>query len=197
MSKNLRPRTLREISERSESIGDFGRNLRDWLHELRRVSSRRQASEAIADEPALLRERFPEGSIADAWLAAYAEHLAGKIGVRAPEWAFLPRCIAAEPIFDEDSDSRKLRMLALEDAPLAFKRRNIFTPSADLPVSLRAGRPAKSKKRGERMRNARGDSGSRVSASSLCCASSCADRQEDLSQSDSIEGDGIPPIRAA
>ena len=27
---------------------------------------------------------------------------------------------------------------------MAFKRRNIFTPSVDLPVSLRAGRPAKS-----------------------------------------------------
>jgi hypothetical protein len=114
------------------------------LHELRSVSSRRQASEAIADEPALLRERFPEGNVADAWLAAYAEHLAGKIGVRAPEWAFLPRRSAAQPIFDEGSDDRKLRTLALKNAPLAFKRRNIFTPSVDLPVSLRAGRPAKS-----------------------------------------------------
>jgi hypothetical protein len=143
MNTYLRPRTLREVSERSDSIGDFGRHLRDWLHELRSVSSRRQASEAIADEPALLRARFPEGNVADAWLAAYAEHLAGKIGVCAPEWAFLPRRIAAEPIFDEGSDNRKLRMLALENSPLAFKRRNIFTPSVDLPLSLRAGRPAK------------------------------------------------------
>lgn len=144
MNTNLRPKTLREVSERSDSIGDFGQNLRDWLHELRSVSSRRKASEAIADEPALLRERFPEGKVADAWLAAYAEHLAGKIGVCAPDWAFLPGRIAAEPIFDEASDNRKLRMLALEHAPLAFKRRNIFTPSVDLPVSLRAGRPSKS-----------------------------------------------------
>ena len=144
MNTNLRPRTLREISERSDSIGDFGRHLRDWLHELRRVSSRPQAIEAIADEPALLCERFPEGNVADAWLAAYAEHLAGKIGVRAPEWAFLPGRIAAEPIFDEGGDNGKLRKLALENAPLAFKRRNIFTPSVDLQVSLRAGRPSKS-----------------------------------------------------
>jgi hypothetical protein len=144
VNTNLRPRTLREISQRSDSIGDFGRHLRDWLHELRSVSSRRQAIEAIADEPALLSERFPEGNVADAWLAAYAEHLAGKIGVGAPEWAFLPRRIAAEPIFDESSYNRRLRTLALENAPLAFKRRNIFTPSVDLPVVLRAGRPAKS-----------------------------------------------------
>jgi hypothetical protein len=144
VNTNLRPKTLREISERSDSIGDFGRHLRDWLHELRSVSTRRQAIEAIADEPAILKERFPEGNVADAWLAAYAEHLAGKIGVRAPEWSFLPARIAAEPIFDEGGGSRKLRTLALANAPLAFKRRNIFTPSVDLPVSLRAGRPAKS-----------------------------------------------------
>jgi hypothetical protein len=138
-----RPRTLREIAERSDSLGDFGRNLRDWLHELRSVSSRRQAAAAIADEPARLKERFPNGHVADAWLAAYAEHLAGKVGVCAPEWAFLPWRAAVEPIFDEGGDSRMLRALALEHAPLAFKRRNIFTPSVDLPVSLRAGRPRK------------------------------------------------------
>jgi hypothetical protein len=37
-----------------------------------------------------------------------------------------------------------LRTLALIHAPLAFKRRNIFTPWVDLPLALRAGRPAKS-----------------------------------------------------
>jgi hypothetical protein len=144
VNANLRPRTLREISERSNSIGDFGRHLRDWLHELRNVSSRRQAVEAIADEPEFLKEKFPEGNVADAWLAAYAEHLSGKIGVSAPEWAFEPGRIAAEPIFDEGSDNGKLRTLALQNAPFAFKRRNIYTPSVDFPLSLRAGRPVKS-----------------------------------------------------
>lgn len=37
-----------------------------------------------------------------------------------------------------------LRTLALVRAPLAFKRRNIFTHSVDLPLALRAGRPTKS-----------------------------------------------------
>jgi hypothetical protein len=144
VNTNLRPKALKEISERSDSIGDFGRHLRDWLHELQSVSSRRQAIEAIVDEPGLLSKMFPEGNVADAWLAAYAEHLAGTIGVCAPEWAFLPSRIAAEPIFDEGSDSRRLRALAIENSPLAFKRRNIYTPSVDLPVALRAGRPGKS-----------------------------------------------------
>jgi len=140
---NSRPRTLKEVAERSGSIAEFGRNLRDWLHELRSVSSRRQAAAAIADEPALLRQNFPEGNVADAWLAAYAEHLAGRVGIFPPEWAFLPWRTVADPAFDEGGDSRRLRELALEHTPLAFKRRNIFTPSVDLPVSLRAGRPTK------------------------------------------------------
>lgn len=140
---SFRPTTLKEIAQRSDSIGDFGRHLRDWLHELRRASSRTQAVAAITDEPPRLRDKFPQGHIADAWLAAYAEHLAGKIGTAAPEWAFASWRTSDDPIFDEGS-TPTLRTLALVRAPLAFKRRNIFTPSVDLPLALRAGRPAKS-----------------------------------------------------
>jgi hypothetical protein len=139
-----RPITLKDVAERSESLADFGRHLRDWLHELRRISSRAQATAAIADEPSPLRDKFPQGHVADAWLAAYAEHVAGKIGLPTPEWAFAPWRTAAEPIFDEGGDTTTLRALALAHAPLAFKRRNIFTPSVDLPLLLHAGRPIKS-----------------------------------------------------
>ena len=140
---SLRPTTLKEIAERSDSIGDFGRHLRDWLHELRRASSRTQAAATIADEPPRLRDKFPQGHVADAWLAAYAEHLAGRIGAAAPEWAFAPWRTSDDPVFD-DGSTPTLRTLALVRAPLAFKRRNIFTPSVDLPLALRAGRPVKS-----------------------------------------------------
>lgn len=139
---NYRPKTLKEIAERSDSIEAFGRHLRDWLHELRRASSRTQATAAIAHEPSRLRNKFPQGYIADAWLAAYAEHLASKVGTPAPQWAFGPGRTSTEPIFDE-GNTPALRTLALLRAPLAFKRRNIFTPSVDLPLALRAGRPAK------------------------------------------------------
>lgn len=140
---SLRPTTLNEIAQRSDSIEDFGRHLRDWLHELRRASSRPQAMLAITEEPPRLHDKFPQGLVADAWLGAYAEHLAGKLGMSAPEWAFAPWRISDDPIFDEGSTAA-LRILALVRAPLAFKRRNIFTPSVDLPVTLRAGRPTKS-----------------------------------------------------
>lgn len=48
---NPSPTTLREIAQRSDSITEFGRHLRDWLHEVRRASSRRQLGSAIAAEP--------------------------------------------------------------------------------------------------------------------------------------------------
>jgi hypothetical protein len=139
----LRPTTLKVVAQRSDSIGDFGRHLRDWLHELRRASSRPQVALTIAEEPPRLRDKFPQGQVADAWLAAYAEHLAGKLGATAPEWAFAPWRTSDDPIFD-DGSTPALRTLALIRAPLAFKRRNIFTPSVDLPLALRAGRPTKS-----------------------------------------------------
>ena len=53
-------------------------------------------------------------------------------------WVSIPH-----PLFDESS-TPALRIFALAGAPLAFRRRNIFTPSVDLPLALRPGRPTKS-----------------------------------------------------
>lgn len=139
-----RPKTLREVAEQSESLTEFGLNLRDWLHELRRASSRSQAAASIIDKPPRLKAKFPRGEVADAWLAAYAEHLARKLGHQSPAWAFARERVATNPIFDEGCDSPILRARALAYAPAAFKRRNIYTPAVDLPLRLRAGRPSES-----------------------------------------------------
>ncbi len=138
-----RPTSLAEVANHSESLADFGRNLRDWLHHLRGISSRIQAAAAIAGEPPLLRKKFAQGDVADTWLAAYAEHLAARIRIPAPTWAFGPARFLVEPAFDEPGGSPALRALALVHSPLAFKRRNLFTPAVDLPLTLRAGRPTK------------------------------------------------------
>jgi len=110
---------------------------------LRRASSRPRAAFTITEEPPRLRRQIPRGQVADAWLAAYAEHLAGKVSAVPPEWAFAPWRHVRRSDLDEGS-TPTLRTLALVRAPLAFNRRNIFTPSVDLPLALRAGRPAKS-----------------------------------------------------
>lgn len=139
-----RPDTLAAVAARADSLAAFGRHLRDWLHQLRRCSARPQAAAAIADEPELLRGRFPGGHVADAWLGAYADHLAGKLGRAAPEWAFRPERVAPDPVFDVGELTPRLRWLALREAPGAFKRRNLYPSGVDLPLRLRAGRPAKS-----------------------------------------------------
>jgi len=141
---NQRPSTLKAVAERSESLADFGRHLRDWLHELRLASSRPLAAVAIAEEPPRLSHKFIQGEIADAWLAAYAEHLAVKAGIQPPNWIFTSPRVLTEPSFNDKNESPRLRALALVHAPLAFKRRNIYTPSVDLPLSLHSGRPRKS-----------------------------------------------------
>lgn len=147
---NARPATLQEVATWSDSLAEFGRHLRDWLHELRRASSRPQAEALFKEEPPLLRDRFAGGQVADAWLAAYAEHLAGSIGREAPAWAFAPERFSPAPLFDEGGDTPTLRMIALARSPLAFKRRNIYTPAVDLPLRLRAGRPALSREQKRR-----------------------------------------------
>ena len=141
---SLRPVTLAEIAERAESLEDFGRHFRDWLHEIRRHSSRPQLAAVVEAEPPRLAARFAQGAVADAWLAAYAEHLAARIGRPAPAWAEARHRVSSEPWFATDTTSPKLRLIALRDSPVAFKKRNLFTAAVDLPLALRAGRPTKS-----------------------------------------------------
>ena len=139
-----RPTSLKEVAIRTDSLADFGRNLRDWLHEVRRISSRPQLERALADEPPILKDRFPQGKIADAWLAAYAEHAASLIDRVPPIWAFDASRTAEDPWFADESASPKLRAFALLYSPLAFKRRNLYTSNVELPLRLRAGQPRKS-----------------------------------------------------
>ncbi len=139
-----RPVTLAEIAERAESLEDFGRHFRDWLHEIRRHSSRPQLHATVREEPTRLAGRFAQGAVADAWLAAYAEYIARRIGRPVPAWADKRGRVSPEPWFATDATSARLRLLALRDSPAAFKKRNLFTPAVDLPLALRAGRPVTS-----------------------------------------------------
>ncbi len=138
---NDRPKSLREIAARAEDLKHFGWEFADWLHTVRALRSRAQLHATIREEPDLLRDRFPEGQVSDAWLAAYAEHLAITAGIAVPAWTASPRRIAPEPWFS--TDGTVSRRLALRDSPPPFKNRNLFTSKVDLPLRLRAGRPPK------------------------------------------------------
>lgn len=155
---NERPTTLRQIAAQSDSLDEFGRHFRDWLHELRRWSSRGKVTAAIREEPKRLDRKFAQGAVADAWLAAYAEFIARRIGCPAPGWSQQRTRVSPEPWFATDEHNPVLRLGALRDSPAPFKNRNLFTPTVDLPLNLRAGRPTKTadeKRRANARRQAR------------------------------------------
>jgi len=139
-NRTERPQTLREVAARSRSFADFGREFQDWLHTLRTLRSRPAIAETIKDAPEFLDIHFSEGATADAWLAAYAEHLAITLGLPVPAWTSSSARIARAPWFE--SETPTLRLMALRDTPAAFKRRNLYTTAVDLPVRLCAGRPS-------------------------------------------------------
>jgi len=73
MKIQKRPESLAKVAAESDSEESFGRNLADFEHELVRLTSRKGLLASIQARPPLLAEVFLTGSVADAWLAAYAE----------------------------------------------------------------------------------------------------------------------------
>lgn len=132
-----RPRTLAEVSAWSDRIEDFGRNLRDWQHEIQRgeVSSRAEFTRRLKPEPGLMQNRFSQGDVADAMLAAYAEWLADQAGIPRPDWCADPRRVAREPWFGSP-----LNGWLLANAPASFRQRNLFTIPEPV-FTPRLGRP--------------------------------------------------------
>jgi hypothetical protein len=139
---NPRPCSLAQVAAQSDSLEEFGRHFQDWLHTIRGHTSRPQLEAAVRERPVRLARKFKDGKIADAWLAASAEHLLTRIGREAPAWTH-GRALA-EPWFAIGGTDTPSRLLALRDSPAPYKARNIFTPGVDLPLRLSAGRPAKS-----------------------------------------------------
>ncbi len=64
-----RPKTAAEVVVGVKTLEQFGRALRDWQHELKQVSSRRQLTERLEASPRMLQDSFKGGDIEDAYLA--------------------------------------------------------------------------------------------------------------------------------
>jgi hypothetical protein len=148
-----RPETMRDIAESSFSLKEFGMNLRDWQHEIQRggVHSRKEFGRRIAEEPEKLADRFPQGNLADATLAAYAEWLADRAGIPRPEWVFGPERVAKSPWFGSP-----LKGWLLVNSPGSFRQRNLFTIPEPVftpkPGRPKVSRDQKRQKAAERQR---------------------------------------------
>jgi hypothetical protein len=129
-----RPATLAEVAAESAAYTDFGRNLRDFLHEWVKARQRSLSlAPMFAEEPVRLCARFAEGAICDAFLAATADFLARGNGIQTPEWALDEDRVLEQPWFSEPFPS--VRLLLLRDTPSAFKDRNLFVFASALEAA--------------------------------------------------------------
>lgn len=129
-----RPQTLQAAAAESESYEDFGHNLKDFLHafaEAQRLAA--PLDRMLAPEPPRLAERFPAGTICDAFLAATADFLARRSGLASPAWALKEDLALETPWFSPDFPG--VRWLLFRDTPSAFKDKNIFVFESALQVA--------------------------------------------------------------
>ena len=137
---SFRPRTARAVARRARSPEEFGHNLRDWLHELRRETTREGLRRACWHRPPRLAGAFAHGEIADAFLAAQVEYLCRCAGLPAPRWVFDECYVLPAPWFPHDGADAHLRALLIRDAHAEFANRNLFTTS-EFTWAPKRGRP--------------------------------------------------------
>jgi len=135
--KNIRPNSLKEVAEQSESLEDFGYGLRDWDHIIQRsgIHSGKELSRRIQDKPPRLQNKFKGGDTADAYLAAYAEWLANGAGIERPDWVNEPSRVSKEPWFGGPDHA-----YLITHTPASFRQRNLFTIPEPI-FTPRPGRP--------------------------------------------------------
>src|SRR4051794_24795450 len=111
----VRPQTLAEVADCSSSMQDIYPHLRDFLHAFKAAPAGRR----IAAEPPLLRARFADGALADAYLAAVAVELSLDLRQSRPAWTQKPERILKTPWFAAKSD--ELRIVLLHESPAGFR----------------------------------------------------------------------------
>ncbi len=136
-----RPKTLKELAQRSHSLEAFGRNLRDWQHEIsRRVTSRSEFKRRIQEEPEQLAKKFKRGNVADAYLAAYADWLSAQASLQSPDWVGGSQRRLKNPWYADSNHSQLAEL-----APESFRVRGVYTIPDPIFIPRR-GRPRVSAK---------------------------------------------------
>lgn len=136
-----RPLTAFEVCEDVPDEEVFGRNLRDWQHEIRKVHSREEFLQRVVDAPKLLQPTLNDHGQCDAYLASYVEWLSDIAGVEAPGWVDQSERFATKAWYDFP----ECWWISFLQSPRAFRRHGVFT-SPDNVLNIRPGRPRKSAK---------------------------------------------------
>ena len=129
-----RPDSLQEVAVESTAYGEFGRSLRDFLHEFAQAQRcQSPLTPLLEGEPPRLAGRFAEGKVCDAFLAATADHLARVNGIPTPVWALSTDRVLEAPWFSEEFP--EVRASLLRDTPSTFKDKNVFVFASALKVA--------------------------------------------------------------
>lgn len=101
----------------------FGFALRNFLDSFY-TAPRQEKKSLLTSPPAPLRESLRDSGVADAYLAALADHLARESRFAAPAWAARRDRLPDKPWFALSSP--EARMWLLTQSPAAFRERNLF-----------------------------------------------------------------------
>ena len=130
-----RPQTAAEVSQGVCDLESFGRNIRDWQHELQKIPHKQELQKRMEDEPELLSVVLKDDGQSDAYLAAYVDWMCERIGIDSPNWVNQPERYARKPWYDLPH----LWKDSFVQAPGSFRVRGIFTIPENV-IRLRPGR---------------------------------------------------------
>lgn len=115
-----RPGSLAEVAHLSDSTRAFAYAISEFLDQFR--LERRAAM--LTEEPARIADRYDDGDVADAYLAAVAVSLAREIIAPPPSWAWQESRKLRRPWFAHPGPA--LRATLLSESPAPFRERNLF-----------------------------------------------------------------------
>jgi hypothetical protein len=124
MVQGNRPQSLAEVAQDASDAEALSFAMRNFLDAFYADPSLKR----LAEEPRRLASILSDNGLADAYLAAVAEHLARQYRFRGPEWVRSTERTLKKPWFSMNSHAG--RMFLITESPASFRQRNIFI-SAD------------------------------------------------------------------
>ena len=125
----MRPQTLKEVVKRVQAGAEERVAIHEFLDEfymsIQGPGGHAGSQLMIDEEPAVLgRQPF------DAYIGGIGEHLARRWGLKIPTWVEDERRFLDRPSFSDNAQLAK--PVLLQDSPIAFRRRLIFTEAEPL-----------------------------------------------------------------
>lgn len=115
-----REAALRQAEAAEENFGFALRNFLDAFY----AAGQLERGEMLREEPPRLRGVLQDRGVADAYLAAVANHLSGLSGLRRPAWSQQAERIPDRPWFALNAPEARIWLLT--QSPAAFRERDLF-----------------------------------------------------------------------